>query len=244
MEILTTNSVVKKVILILLVIIMLNNFIVPNYVRAGDDIVTKLVKGFFGLLVTLADAALGTMQKIMIGPRSLENLGKYEILYSPGIIFSNNVAALKVDFIGQTEEYTTIKYAKSNIKTEDQLYELALSVISNKENYVEGFIVNNQSMFWLQSKILGTILYYEDDITLSQLHSNDWNGVDAYYPDWEDFKDNLDGDWTTLAGSDSEGARLFNAGKSAGDGEITLSDIEICTTGTLWGAWDDAIVRI
>lgn len=69
MKILTTNSVIKKVILILLVIIMLNNFIVPNYVRADDNIVVKLVKGFFGLLIRLGDWVLQLMQYTMIRNR-------------------------------------------------------------------------------------------------------------------------------------------------------------------------------
>lgn len=123
MKILTTNSVIKKIILILLVVIMLNNFIMPNYVRADDEdsFATKLSKGFFGLLARLGDWVLQLMQYVMVGISNLTNLGEYEIMYSPGIIFSDRVASLKIDFIGQTEDTTTKTYKATNIKSEAQI---------------------------------------------------------------------------------------------------------------------------
>lgn len=124
MKILTTNSVIKKIILILLVVIMLNNFIVPNYVRADDSFATKLAKGFFGLLARLGDWVLQLMQYVMVGQSSLKNLGEYEIMYSPGIIFSNEVPALQIDFIGQNTPSKEYKYNATNIKSEEQLKKL------------------------------------------------------------------------------------------------------------------------
>lgn len=60
------NSILKRIILILLMIVILNNFIMPNYVRAEDDIIEKLIKGFFGLILKLGDAILQIMQHYMI----------------------------------------------------------------------------------------------------------------------------------------------------------------------------------
>lgn len=74
MKILTTNSVIKKIILILLVVIMLNNFIVPNYVRA-ESFVSKLIKGFFGLIAKLGDVFLQAMQAMMIRTLGNNKLG-------------------------------------------------------------------------------------------------------------------------------------------------------------------------
>lgn len=64
MKILEGNTIIKKIVLVLLVIIMLNNFIMPNYVRA-ESIVQKLIKGFFGLLAKLGDVILQLMQYMM-----------------------------------------------------------------------------------------------------------------------------------------------------------------------------------
>lgn len=60
------NSILKKILVILLAIIILNNFIMPNYVRAEDDGIEKLIKGFFGLILKLGDAILQIMQYYMM----------------------------------------------------------------------------------------------------------------------------------------------------------------------------------
>jgi len=139
MKILEGNTIIKKIILILLVIIMLNNFIMPNYVRA-DDIVQKLIKGFFGLLAKLGDVILQLMQKMMVGPYEITAIdGNYEILYSPGIIFSDTVAALKVDFIGQDQKITEYSWTGGGIRTEAQLRKI-LKDAKNKNTKRESYI--------------------------------------------------------------------------------------------------------
>lgn len=60
------NSILKKVLLILLAIVIVNNFIMPNYVRATDDPIERLIKSFFGLILKLGDAILQIMQYYMI----------------------------------------------------------------------------------------------------------------------------------------------------------------------------------
>jgi len=115
------NSILKKILVILLAIIILNNFIMPNYVRAEDDGIDKLIKGFFGLILKLGDAILQIMQYYMMGVSDITNLNEYEVLYSPGIIFSNLVPALRIDFIGQDEQYNEITYKWNNVKNEKQL---------------------------------------------------------------------------------------------------------------------------
>lgn len=120
MKILEGNTIIKKIVLVLLVIIMLNNFIMPNYVRA-EDIVTKLIKGFFGLLATIGDWILQGMQYIMMGNGELTSFGTYNIYYSPGIIFSDLVPSLKIDFVGQDEETSTIIKSGKSIDTKAEL---------------------------------------------------------------------------------------------------------------------------
>lgn len=100
---------IEKILIVFILIVMVSNFIMPNYVcatKAGD----KLVSGFFYLLSYVGDALIQLMQKTMIGDSDIINNGKYEIKYSPGVIFSDNVAGLKINFISANEDDTTKIY--------------------------------------------------------------------------------------------------------------------------------------
>lgn len=99
MKVFTKNAIIKKILIVLVTIIMISNFIMPNYVcaiSAGE----KVVSGFSYLLAWVGDIAISTMQGLMIGDNNIKNENdEYMIKYSPGIIFSNNVLALDINFI-------------------------------------------------------------------------------------------------------------------------------------------------
>lgn len=95
------NSVLKKILIIIIVVIMSANFIMPTHVYA-ESIGQKVVSGVFYLIAYVGDVGLSIMQKLMVGTGDLEVAGDYEIKYSPGIIFSNVVPALDINFIGAT----------------------------------------------------------------------------------------------------------------------------------------------
>lgn len=104
---------IEKILIILILIIMLSNFIMPNYVQAGSG--EKLAAGFFYLLRFVGDIGIRTMQSIMVGADGIQRIsGKYEIYYSPGIIFSNTVPGLDINFISPmspTPKVSGVNYA-------------------------------------------------------------------------------------------------------------------------------------
>lgn len=99
MKVFLKNVIIKKILMIFITIIMVSNFIMPNYVCAADP-GKQIVSGFFYLLSYVGDTAIQIMQKMMIGYSSIgnDNIG-YKIAYSPGMIFSNEVEALDINFI-------------------------------------------------------------------------------------------------------------------------------------------------
>ena len=94
------NVIIKKILIILMVVILISNFIMPNYVWAKNKDGNKIVNGIFYLFAWSGDAILSLMQKMMMGTGDLKENDVYAIKYSPGIIFSNTVPALDIDFIG------------------------------------------------------------------------------------------------------------------------------------------------
>ena len=97
------NSILNKFLIVIIVIVMTSNFIMPNYVFA-ETVGEKVVSGIFYLVAYLGDAGLKIMQKLMVGTGDLKEFGEYKIKYSPGIIFSNVVPMLDIDFIGADAE--------------------------------------------------------------------------------------------------------------------------------------------
>lgn len=93
------DSILKKFLIVIIVIVMSANFIMPNYVYA-ETVGEKVVSGIFYLVAYLGDAGLSIMQKLMVGTGDLKEFGEYKIKYSPGIIFSNVVPMLDINFIG------------------------------------------------------------------------------------------------------------------------------------------------
>lgn len=83
---------------------MINNFIMPNYVHASPG--SKLVSGLFYLIAYIGDVFIELMQGMMIGNPEIKVGENYEILYSPGVIFSNQVLLLDVNFISPNQGNT------------------------------------------------------------------------------------------------------------------------------------------
>ncbi len=104
MRILLKNTITKKVMIVLITIVMISNFVMPNYVcakSAGE----KLVSGIFYLIAYVGDVGIKLMQKMMIGTNEIKDGDEYDIKYSPGLIFSNSIIALDVNFIKPNEGY-------------------------------------------------------------------------------------------------------------------------------------------
>lgn len=104
MEVFTKNTVIKKILIVLIVIIMINNFIMPNYVHASAG--SKLVSGLFYLIAYIGDVFIELMQGMMVGTSEIKVGENYEILYSPGVIFSNDVLLLDINFISPNQKTT------------------------------------------------------------------------------------------------------------------------------------------
>jgi len=131
MKVFLKNTIIKKILIVFITIIMTSNFIMPNYVHAGflNDAGNELIGGFFQLLAYVGDVCLSAMQKMMIGTWDLVEYGEYAIKYSPGLIFSNEIAALDINFISATEsdKDTTSRYL-TDVSTDSEMDELIKSV--------------------------------------------------------------------------------------------------------------------
>lgn len=125
------NSVFKKMFIVIIILVMTSNFIMPNYVYA-ESIQNKIVSGVFYLVAFIGDTFISIMQKIMVGTGELQEFGEYKIKYSPGIIFSNVVPALDVNFITATEadNESVSRYTK-NITTKNEMIQVAKKLSSS-----------------------------------------------------------------------------------------------------------------
>jgi len=153
-----------KILVILLVIIFVKSLIMPVQVQAfpnisswfesGGGIIQKVINAVLNLVLWLADTLLKTMQEIMIGSDKIEKYDNdlrkttSQILYSPGIIFMDKVAALKVNFF-EAKKGDTLKVENyiSVLETKEDL-EKILKKIKEKE---------------IKATELGEWIYYEDE---------------------------------------------------------------------------------
>jgi hypothetical protein len=123
------NAVIKKILIILMVVILINSFIMPNYVWAKEGPGETLVNALSYLVAWAGDTGIKVMQKLMMGTDDIEELNtttnknEYAIKYSPGLIFSNSVPALDINFISASEN------------DNDSVSRLTLDV-ENKDDYV------------------------------------------------------------------------------------------------------------
>ena len=119
MEVLTKHSIIKKILIVLIIIVMLNNFIMPNYVCAS--VAEDLVGGFFYLLAYLGDVAIGIIQKLMIGTPDIRDGDNFSIKYSPGVIFSNTVPILDINFISPNTEQVNVESGETETIFSEQV---------------------------------------------------------------------------------------------------------------------------
>ena len=160
MRVLLKNTITKKVMVVLITIVMLSNFIMPNYVcakSAGE----KLVSGIFYLIAYVGDVGIKLMQKMMIGTNEIKDGDEYDIKYSPGLIFSNSIVALDVNFIKPNEGYlvregsTTTKKELVSYKEEkefDSTGKTSTELYEDAKAYIEAY--KNSNGFSSGTKVL------------------------------------------------------------------------------------------
>ena len=131
MGVLLKNTITKRILIVFVTIIMLSNFIMPNYVCAKSP-GEKLVSGIFYLVAYVGDVGIKLMQKMMIGTSEIKNGDEYDIKYSPGLIFSNSIIALDVNFINPNED----KVIRSGNKLNwEKVGDTAISISALREYY-------------------------------------------------------------------------------------------------------------
>ena len=121
MRVLLKNTITKKVMIVLITIVMISNFVMPNYVcakSAGE----KIVSGIFYLIAYVGDVGIKLMQKMMIGTNEIKDGDEYDIKYSPGLIFSNSIIALDVNFIKPNEGYL-VREGGETSREQETLYD-------------------------------------------------------------------------------------------------------------------------
>ena len=96
-----------KLIISVIAILMLCNFVMPNYTYAvttqrGGSALKPMAK----LLCFIPDMVNNVLQHMLVSPNNIKKGDKYEILYSPGIIFSGTVSALDINFIEPDSDKT------------------------------------------------------------------------------------------------------------------------------------------
>ena len=116
MRVLLKNTITKKVMIVLITIVMISNFVMPNYVcakSAGE----KLVSGIFYLIAYVGDVGIK-----LIGTNEIKDGDEYDIKYSPGLIFSNSIIALDVNFIKPNEGYL-VREGGETSREQETLYD-------------------------------------------------------------------------------------------------------------------------
>ena len=121
MRVLLKNTITKKVMIVLITIVMISNFVMPNYVCAKSA-EEKLVSGIFYLIAYVGDVGIKLMQKMMIGTNEIKDGDEYDIKYSPGLIFSNSIIALDVNFIKPNEGYL-VREGGETSREQETLYD-------------------------------------------------------------------------------------------------------------------------
>ncbi len=118
------NSFVKKILIVLITVIMLTNFVMPHYVYAKFDpneIPMRALSALLYLVGKLGDLGLSILQKTMVGVWDLNDGGTYNIKYSPGLIFANEIPMLDANFLDSTKNISK-KYYRNNTITKETRY--------------------------------------------------------------------------------------------------------------------------
>ena len=126
------RKIINKIVITIIAIIMLCNFIMPNISYAetdtnnGGDFLDHILGEF---LCFLPDVVNDFLQHTFVSPLDIEvEDDKYEILYSPGTIFSGQIPAFDVNFISPRNKslYTSGERIDEIIKKEYFSYHTTL----------------------------------------------------------------------------------------------------------------------
>ena len=94
----TNNNVIKKFIISIILVIMLGNLAMPNYVQAS--VAGKLAEPIFSFITWIADQIMSFLQVNLGNGGDIVGIrGDYQISYSPGNIFANNIALFDINFV-------------------------------------------------------------------------------------------------------------------------------------------------
>jgi len=144
MEKIIKKSIIK-IVIILIAVIFASTMFSTNEVQANAflDILTdagqNLINAVLQLVMWLADFILQYMQDIMVGVWEIEDYrGETKIQYSPGIIFLDRVAGLKVDFVGASKDDKEVRYnVKTVLGNEEEIVGVAKQIKDNNRQAQE-----------------------------------------------------------------------------------------------------------
>lgn len=105
-----TNKETSKRIIIAILLVMSFNFITPNISLAlGTPRGGKLFEPLLQFTCFIGDLFMKAMQSIFMGYGDIKQDDEFNIIYSPGVIFSNKVPALDVNFFNPMDSITVQK---------------------------------------------------------------------------------------------------------------------------------------
>ena len=104
------DSLTKQIICII-IFLMLYNFIIPSYCFAvstegGGSLLDIIVE----MACFIPDKVIEFLQKMFVSIQGIKTGGKYEILYSPGTIFSGQIPAFDINFIKPKTPFSNTRY--------------------------------------------------------------------------------------------------------------------------------------
>ena len=155
MKFLTDKEISNKIIIAIL-IVMIFNFISPTISQAGD-IGGALFTPVAQLLATVSDLVVMALQNFFMGTANIsteelpgiDGSYKYYIRYSPGIIFSGNVAGLKVNFINaKGSDKVATEIVKNTKYIEEGSYEDLTDAPDFNEETAYTFYTSSDHEFW------------------------------------------------------------------------------------------------
>ena len=126
------TKVIKKILPLFILFITLFNFIVPNYVYADvwEDLGGVLVKATKQLLCAIGDTIMRLLMNTFTpnAGRITPMFSDYVFTYSPGAIFSGQIALLNINFFHSTQQQYintqhTLRYAKQDVNSNGTIVE-------------------------------------------------------------------------------------------------------------------------
>lgn len=119
------NKKLFKKIVILLVTITLVNALIPLHMVSADadeDFGGSLFRPIFRFFAGIGDLLVRGLQWIFIGSGDIKVDGKYQIRYSPGVIFSNEVPGLDANFMNPRPLMEVKELGEKEVEISRQYY--------------------------------------------------------------------------------------------------------------------------